>query len=88
MLVLFMKFVDKGFVRMVIYCILCFVILSFNLNDLRRMARNTKYKLRALRSKRQNVNNKKHNISINNYDVNIKIKINLVLFNYNKNNKK
>ena len=52
MLVLFMKFVDKGFVRMVIYCILCLVILSFNLNDLRRMARNTKYKLRALRSKR------------------------------------
>jgi hypothetical protein len=52
MLVLFMKFVDKGFVRMVIYCILCLVILSFSLNDIRRGIRQFKYKVRALRSKK------------------------------------
>lgn len=51
MLLLYIKFVDQGFIKMVIYCILCIVILSYGLQDIRDLANKTKYKIRRMRGK-------------------------------------
>lgn len=50
MLILYYNFVDKGFVKMVIYCILCIVILSFSFSDIRRFTKDTKRKIKQVKA--------------------------------------
>lgn len=45
MVILYMNFVDKGFVFMIIYCVLCITVLSLTLNDVMTFASNTKERI-------------------------------------------
>ena len=38
MVVLYMNFVDKGFVKMILYCFLCLTVLCLTLNDVKAFA--------------------------------------------------
>lgn len=47
---LYYMFVDQGFIKMAIYCVLCLVVLGFNFKDARKFTRNAKHKIQRIKS--------------------------------------
>ena len=52
MLLFYGTFVDKGFFKMIIYCILCVVVLSFSFKDVRDLGRDVRHKVQQFRNPR------------------------------------
>lgn len=49
MVTLYYMFVDRGFIKMVIYCVLCVIILGFNIKDAKKWARDAKHKFNRVK---------------------------------------
>lgn len=48
---LYYLFVDEGFIKLVLYCILAFVVLGFNLKDARRAVNDTKHAISRIKNR-------------------------------------
>ncbi|MEE3344055.1 MAG: hypothetical protein VZS44_08195 [Bacilli bacterium] len=52
MLILYVTFIDNGLFKTILYCILCVVILSYKLSDIRRFRNNVQGKIRQISAHR------------------------------------